>query len=875
MKSFFSQIIPSRNDRVIKSLSKQCQGINELESSLSSLPDSELASLFSGLKKRRIDNNESLDSLLPECFALVRESSKRAAGMRHFDVQLIGGMILHQGQIAEMKTGEGKTLVATLAASLNALDGKGVHIVTVNDYLARRDSEWMGKVYNLLGLSVGVVHVDMSDELRKQAYNSDITYCTNNELGFDYLRDHLKFRLEDMVLREPHYSIVDEVDSILIDEARTPLIISGPSNENKKLYSQVSKLVRNLDLSAFEKDEKFRTITLSESGIVEVEKIFTQAKLISDDSSLFDPQNMILVHHVTQALRAFHLFRKDHDYIVENNSVIIIDEFTGRKMEGRRYSDGLHQALEAKESVTVQQENQTLASITYQNLFRQYKKLAGMTGTAITEMQEFQEIYSLDVIDVPTNMPMIRKDENDSVYRTCKERDNAVIEEIKKSYEKGQPVLIGTVSIERSEAFSKQLKKAKIPHNVLNARNHEAEANIIAQAGRPKAITIATNMAGRGTDIQLGGNIETMMSLEQNNNNLDKLAQQVTAEKEKVIQAGGLLVIGTERHESRRIDNQLRGRSGRQGDPGQTRFFISLEDDLMRIFGSEKIDSLLKQVGLAEGEAIVHSWIDKAIEKAQQKVEARNFDIRKQLLKFDDVVNDQRKAIFEERTNLMQEKGLFLSMKESTNILIEDIVEQFVPKNSLQAQWDIDSLQSYVHRILCIQPPLSEWSEEEGVDGEVITQRLKDIHQNHLAEQRKDVDSDLVKQIELSVLLQILDMLWKEHLQQLDNLRQGIGLRAYAQRDPLNEFRQEAFELFEDTLNNITETSITMISHMNFERQLNTPSTNVESGRHLSFGRSYSGDNSNATVSKWSSTPRNSPCPCGSGKKYKHCHGKL
>jgi preprotein translocase subunit SecA len=842
-------------------MSKRVEAINALEKNIASLDDNGIKDAFNALKIRRIQKKESLDNLLPEVFALVREASKRTLNMRHFDVQLIGGMALHHGNVTEMKTGEGKTLVATLAASLNALDGKGVHIVTVNDYLAQRDGQWMGAIYQFLGLSVGIVTSDIDDTARQNAYKADITHCTNNELGFDYLRDHLKFRIEDMVLRPLHYAIVDEVDSILIDEARTPLIISGPTNESHQLHLSMAKLVKQLNENCFEKDEKSRSITLTEEGMIEVEKLLLKHKLMKPQSGLFDPQNMTFVHHITQSLRAFHLFRKDHDYIVENDHVVIIDEFTGRKMEGRRYSDGLHQALEAKENVSIQQENQTLASITYQNLFRQYEKLAGMTGTALTEIQEFEEIYSLDVMSIPTHKPMVRTDQNDSIYRTSKERDLAVLKEIKEAHALSQPILVGTASIERSEDLSKVLRKEKIQHKVLNARQHESEAHIIAQAGRPGSVTIATNMAGRGTDIQLGGNVEIMTLACKDDEERQKLQEDWTSraaqEKQTVINAGGLLVIGTERHESRRIDNQLRGRAGRQGDPGRSRFFISLEDDLMRIFGSEKINGLLKQIGLEEGEAIVHSWIDKAIEKAQQKVEARNFDIRRQLLKFDDVVNDQRNAIFEERQDLMKGQGLASTFVDTRNTLLLETVEVYMPENSMPGKWDLKGLHAALMRIFNLDIPTHEWAKEEGVDPEVFVSRISKLHDAMLSEKRDGIDKKNIEHVELSIMLQVLDLLWKEHLQHLDHLRQGIGLRAYGQRDPLNEFRQEAFSLFEHMLASVTETSITMLSHLSFE--------------HVSQQQE-----SNAPTPSWDpSTPRNAPCPCGSGRKFKHCHGKL
>ena len=842
----------------------------------------------------------------------MREAAKRGLGQRPFDVQLLGGIVLHRGMISEMKTGEGKTLVATMPVYLNALAGKGVHVVTVNDYLAQRDAEWMGAIYKLLGLTVGVIKHGLEDDERKAAYACDVTYGTNNELGFDYLRDNMKFRLEDMVQRPFNYAIVDEVDSILIDEARTPLIISGPTEDVSDLYSSIDKLIPKLKPEDFEKDEKQRAVTLTDVGTETIERLLGEAGLMKE-GSLYDIANVSLVHHVNQALRAHKLFSKDTDYIVKDDKVIIIDEFTGRMQEGRRYSEGLHQALEAKEGVRVEFENQTLASITFQNYFRLYPKLAGMTGTAMTEAGEFSEIYGLEVIEIPTNLPCVRDDMDDEVYRTAAEKEAAIIKLIAECRARKQPVLVGTVSIEKSERLAAQLKKQKIPHNVLNARYHEQEAYIIAQAGVPGGVTIATNMAGRGTDIQLGGNIDMRLAREINepreSDAYRKAAQRIRAEVEAnrkiVIDAGGCFVIGTERHESRRVDNQLRGRSGRQGDPGASRFFLSLEDDLMRIFGSQRIDGMLKKLGLEEGEAIMHPWVNKALEKAQQKVEARNFEIRKNLLKFDDVMNDQRKVIYEQRKELMSTDDVSEDILDMRHQVIGDLIARCIPANAYPEHWDTAALHEETLRIFGLDLPIAEWAREEGIADAEIRERLTQTVDRKAAEKVANYGPELMRSVEKSLLLQLLDQLWKEHLLTLDHLRQGIGLRAYAQRDPLNEYKREAFNLFETMLTNLRERVTQVLSHVELEmaaavdeaifRRAEQPM--IETRRDPAFDAddpyaAEEGDGGVATLAPvttrqaaatvnpndpatWGRVSRNAPCPCGSGRKYKHCHGKL
>ena len=892
------RIFGTANDRILKPLAKHVDAINALEPSLVGLSDDELRGRTE-LFKQRIAEGAELDDLMVEAFATVREAAKRTLGQRHFDVQLLGGMVLHQGRISEMKTGEGKTLVATLAVYLNALSGKGVHVVTVNDYLAKRDSQWMGQVYRFLGLTVGVIVHGIDDLERQQAYACDVTYGTNNELGFDYLRDNMKFRLEEMCHRPFNYAIVDEVDSILVDEARTPLIISGPTEDNSDLYRLVDKVMPDLVEEDFEKDEKQRAVTLTDRGTEHVEEMLQAAGLMT--GALYDVGNVSLVHHVNQALRAHKLFTRDVDYIVKNDKVIIIDEFTGRMMEGRRYSEGLHQALEAKEGVTIQNENQTLASITFQNLFRLYPKLAGMTGTAMTEAGEFHEIYGLEVVEIPTNMPVSRKDADDEVYRTAGEKNDAIVTLIEECRSRLQPALVGTTSIEKSEHLSELLKKKKIPHQVLNARYHEQEASIIAQAGVPGAVTIATNMAGRGTDIQLGGNLEMRIGLElaevvdetERARRIEALKAEIEVNKGKVRDAGGLYVIGTERHESRRIDNQLRGRSGRQGDPGASKFFLSLDDDLMRIFGSQRMDGMLQKLGLQPGEAIVHPWINKALEKAQQKVEARNFDIRKNLLKFDDVMNDQRKVVYEQRKDLMAADEVAEEVAAFRHEVIAEMVARCIPERAYADQWDVAGLHEEVLRVFNLDLPVAEWAKEEGIADQEIRHRITDSADRKMAEKVANNGVDTMRMVEKSLLLQLLDQAWKDHLLQLDHLRQGISLRAYAQRDPLNEYKREAFNLFEQMLLDLREKVTSVLAHVELRFGDETPETALEprgpsqmresredpafvQGEAPTVGltaRSTAVNLGDPTT--WGATPRNAPCPCGSGKKYKHCHGAV
>ena len=860
------------NERVLKKFHPVIEQINSLEQKIEALDKNEIVKL-SNVLRERATAGEDLDELLPEAFALVREAAKRTLGQRHFDVQLMGGITLHKGQIAEMRTGEGKTLVATLAAYLNALSGKGVHVVTVNDYLAARDSRWMGEIYSYLGLSVGCIVSQMSDDERRAAYICDITYGTNNEYGFDYLRDNLKFSLAEMVQREHHFAIVDEVDSILIDEARTPLIISGPSETSIELYEQVNKLIPDFNSDDYEIDEKSRSANLTEIGVEHSEALLTQAGLLQS-GTLYDSANVNLLHHISQALRAHKMFMRDKHYMVKNEDLLIIDEFTGRAMQGRRFSDGLHQALEAKENLSIKPENQTLASVTYQNYFRLYDKLSGMTGTALTEAGEFSEIYALDVISIPTNMPVLRKDDDDAIYRTGKERDAAIIDLILDCREKEQPILVGTVSIEKSESLSQALKRKKIPHNVLNARFHQEEAQIIANAGIPGAVTIATNMAGRGTDIQLGGNLEMKLREKQlapDSSEAIKIATEIEDKKKKALSAGGLFVLGTERHESRRIDNQLRGRTGRQGDPGSSKFFLSLEDDLMRIFGSEKLDGMLQKLGLEEGESIAHNWINKAVEKAQSKVESHNFEIRKQLLKYDDVMNDQRQVVFSQRKDIMQTEDVhdtILSMREET---IEWIVSEAIPSGSFPDMWDGELLASLSRSHLGIKVPGAEWIKEDGVSDIEIVDRLKLASNQHMAGKAAVFGRDMMRNIEKSVVLQILDQNWKEHLLNLDHLRQGINLRAYAQKDPLNEYKREAFQMFEGMLDKMRQTVTMALANIEIQ-----PAHDAERQRNESIKKDQKLSNSpvNSQIRN-EKVPRNAPCPCGSGKKFKHCHGKI
>ena len=870
--SLAKSLFGSENDRAVKKFAPQIAAINALEDETAALTDEALQESFAELRAR-VDKGEALDDLLPLAFARVREAAKRALGQRHYDVQLMGGITLHSGQISEMKTGEGKTLVATLAVFLNALTGKGVHVVTVNDYLASRDAGWMGRVYEKLGMRVGCITGDMADDARRQAYRADVTYGTNNEFGFDYLRDNLKFRIEDMVQRGHHFAIVDEVDSILIDEARTPLIISGQAETKSDQYHVADKIIPGLIADDYDLDEKGRTVSLSEVGIEHAEDLLRDEGVMGD-GTLYDIENVGLLHHVNQALRAHKLFQRDTHYMVKNGQVVIIDEFTGRAMEGRRFSDGLHQAIEAREGLEIQPENQTVASVTFQNYFRMYDKLSGMTGTALTEAGEFSEIYKLDVTSIPTNVGVQRLDHDDEVYRTSEERDQAVIDLIADCRERGQPILVGTVTIDKSEALSAQLKKLKVPHQVLNARFHAEEAGIIAEAGVPGAVTIATNMAGRGTDIQLGGNLD--MRLEaldtEDSAGREAAAKEVAERKAAALAAGGLYVIGTERHESRRIDNQLRGRTGRQGDPGASKFFLSLQDDLMRIFGSEKLDGMLQKLGLEEGEAIIHPWINKAVEKAQSKVEARNFEIRKQLLKFDDVMNDQRSVIFDQRKEIMTANDVQDTVAEMRHEAAAQIVERSIPQGSFSDQWNADMLKEDSARILSVEVPAEAWFAEDGVVETEIEERLVALADRHMAEKAVRIGPDTMRMAEKSLLLQVLDQQWKEHLLSLDQLRQGISLRAYAQKDPLNEYKREAFAMFQALLEGLRETVTLVLAHVEVRQQ-----EPAAEGAEAPAGASANSATGSAAASPAPrrKVSRNEPCPCGSGKKYKHCHGRI
>ena len=951
------KLFGSANDRRIRSYQPRVDEINALEDEIAKLSDDELRARTDEFKKQIADGTD-LDDLLVPAFATVREAAKRTLGQRHFDVQLIGGMILHEGRISEMKTGEGKTLVATLPVYLNALAGRGVHVVTVNDYLARRDADWMGQIYNFLGLTVGVIVHGLDDEQRKQAYDCDITYGTNNELGFDYLRDNMKYRLEDMVQRGHIYAIVDEVDSILVDEARTPLIISGPLDDRSDFYNTIDTFIPKLDKTDYEVDEKQRTVTLTEAGMEGLEQRLREAELLKGES-LYDVENVSTVHHVNQALRAHKLFQRDKDYIVRNGEVVIIDEFTGRMMPGRRYSDGLHQALEAKEHQPIQPENQTLASITFQNYFRMYEKLAGMTGTAATEADEFMDIYGLEVLEVPTNMPLARIDDDDEVYRTAEEKYRAVLGEIQRANQRQQPVLVGTASIEKSELLAgilikngyKQIDfekpealerlyaaaragKPSKQFAVLNARFHEQEAYIIAEAGVPGAITIATNMAGRGTDIKLGGNVEMRVVQEtagvadpaEKEKKIAEIRAEVDRFREIVLKAeetielepakgdrpaktmvkpGGLYIVGTERHESRRIDNQLRGRSGRQGDPGRSKFYLSLEDDLMRIFGSNKLDGMLQKLGLKEDEAIIHPWINKALEKAQQKVEARNFDIRKNLLKFDNVMNDQRKVIFEQRVDLMRDDAVAETVADMRRAVVDDLVAKHVPENAYPEQWDVAGLKEELTRVLGLDLPVDAWAKEEGIADEELISRVERRADEHMAAKVAQWGPDVLRYVEKSILLQTLDHLWREHLLMLDHLRNVIGLRGYGQRDPLNEYKSEAFTLFEAMIQNLREAVTAQLMRVEIVQQPppeDAPPTLPQMAAHKvdpttgedemalamagaetlaragitggALATAAAAERDPARPSSWGKVGRNENCPCGSGKKYKHCHGR-
>jgi preprotein translocase subunit SecA len=894
-------VFGSSNDRRVKATRPRVAEINALEAEVSRLTDAELRARTDEFRKQ-LAEGRTVDDLLVPAFATVREASKRVLGMRPFDVQLIGGIVLNGGNIAEMRTGEGKTLVATLPVYLNALTGKGVHVVTVNDYLAKRDSEWMGRVYKFLGLTVGVIVHGLDDNERRAAYACDVTYGTNNELGFDYLRDNMKYERAQMVQRGHNYAIVDEVDSILVDEARTPLIISGPLEDRSEMYNTVDAIMLKLNPSDYEIDEKQRTSTFTEEGTEKLEGILRAAGLLKG-AALYDVENVAMVHHVNNALKAHRLFQKDKDYIVRNGEIVIIDEFTGRMMPGRRYSEGLHQALEAKEHVAIQPENQTLASITFQNYFRMYKKLAGMTGTAATEAEEFGNIYGLGVVEVPTNLPVVRKDEDDEVYRTVEEKYRAIVREIREANDKGQPILVGTTSIEKSEQLAERLRKEGFrDFQVLNARHHEQEAEIVAQAGKPGAITIATNMAGRGTDIQLGGNADMRVAHElagiedeaERAAKEKQIREDVARLKEKALAAGGLYVLATERHESRRIDNQLRGRSGRQGDPGRSKFYLSLQDDLMRIFGSERMDGMLQKLGLKEDEAITHPWINKALEKAQKKVEARNFDIRKNLLKYDDVMNDQRKVVFEQRVELMEGEHLGETIAEMRQDVIDDMVAKHIPESAYAEQWDVAGLKEGVRQHLNLDLPVDEWAKEEGIAEDDIRERLTEAANKAAADRADRFGPDVMAYVERSIVLQTLDHLWREHLVNLDHLRSVVGFRGYAQRDPLNEYKGEAFELFQAMLGNLRQAVTAQLMRVELVRQAAEappPEAPRAFGHHIdgTTGEDDFGEGELAVLEdlrvvsaeqrdpknpkSWGKVGRNEACPCGSGKKYKHCHG--
>jgi preprotein translocase subunit SecA len=902
LRGIAARIFGSSNERQIAKYRGRVEAINALEPELSALSDEQIRAR-TAMFREQLAAGKDLDELLVPAFATVREAAKRTLGQRHFDVQLIGGMVLHEGRIAEMKTGEGKTLVATLPVYLNALTGRGVHVVTVNDYLAKRDAGWMSQIYGFLGLTTGTIVHGLSDEERRTAYASDVTYATNNELGFDYLRDNMKYHLEEMVQRGHNYAIVDEVDSILIDEARTPLIISGPVDDKSDLYNAVNHYIPALTPEDYDLDEKQRSVTLTEQGNEHLEQVLGGAGLLRG-TNLYDAENVTIVHHLQQALRAHKLFQRDKDYIVKDGQVIIIDEFTGRMMPGRRYSEGLHQALEAKENVAIQPENVTLASITFQNYFRLYAKLAGMTGTALTEAEEFMDIYSLDVLDIPTNVPVARKDEDDQVFRTAKEKYEAIIDTIEEARANGQPVLVGTTSIEKSELLSEMMKARNVPHSVLNARYHEQEAAIVAQAGVPGAVTIATNMAGRGTDIKLGGNLEMRVAIElaelppgpERDQRIAAIKQEIEANKQKVLEAGGLFVIGTERHESRRIDNQLRGRSGRQGDPGRSLFYLSLEDDLMRIFGSERLNSMLTISGLKEGEAIVHPWINKALEKAQQKVEARNFDIRKNLLKFDNVMNDQRKVIFDQRIGIMKGEEVGETIDDMRHHTIEDLVHKHIPPNTYAEQWDASGLHDRLLEVLGIDFPVADWAKEEGIAEEEILERVTKAADQHYSEKRDRYGPEVMSQVEKTFLLRTLDQLWRDHIITVEQLRQVIHLRGYGQRDPLNEYKTEGYNLFEGMIDQLRENVTAQVMRVEIQMRdpaelMNLPDEDElpsmvahhidpitgedelsQAALTLAQGAT-AGSRDPKDPKTWGKVSRNDPCPCGSGKRYKHCHG--
>lgn len=885
LKNLARLVLGSANDRYIKQFNRSVAKINAKESWAIGLTDAELKNQTIVFKER-ISNGEHLDKLLPEAFAVMREAAKRVLGQRHYDVQLMGGIALHNGMLAEMKTGEGKTLVATLPVYLNALTGKGVHVVTVNDYLAQRDATWMGQVYEFLGLTYSCIFHGLTDEERKQAYNADITYGTNHEFGFDYLRDNMKFNLNDLVMRPFNYAIVDEVDSILIDEARTPLIISGPAEDSSELYQKIDAIIPKLVPEDYEKDEKQRTVILTESGVECVEQELQKSGVLKG-TKLYDSPNVNIVHHVNASLRAHKLFSKDVDYIVKNDEVIIVDEFTGRTMEGRRYSDGLHQALEAKEHVTIQRENQTLASITYQNFFRLYPKLSGMGGTIVTEEAEFEEIYKLKAVEIPTNMPVIRKDFDDEVYLKAEDKYKAVIRLIRECQERKQPILIGTTSIEKSEFFSSMLNQEKIKHEILNARHHNKEALIVANAGRIGAITIATNMAGRGTDIKLGGNWEARVQTElahipdgpSKQERIAQIKKEVELEQEQVKASGGLFVIGTERHESRRIDNQLRGRSGRQGDPGASKFFISLEDDLMRVFGSGRMDVMMRRAGMKEGEAISHKWISKAIERAQKKVEAHNFEIRKHLLKYDDVMNDQRKVVYGQRLDIIKKDDISNLIEDMRHDALDNMITAYIPDDSIPEHWNFEQIKADFENVFNIIIPIQDWEKKESMTSSEARVAIETLVQEQVENQKKKIPEVLLKSSERSFLLRILDQHWKDHLLYLDYLRQGIGLRAYAQSNPLNEYKRESFNMFKDMMQGIRYETLKQLSHFDLSvddlnNLLKYFKSMTESEDFLESDTPLIDDSLTSSQNSQEKLSRNSLCPCGSGKRYKHCHGK-
>ncbi|MAX53086.1 MAG: preprotein translocase subunit SecA [Methylophaga sp.] len=903
VSKFFSKIFGSRNERVLKKMRKTIDEIAKFETEIEQLDDPALQAKTEAFKQRLADG-QTIDDILTEAFAVVREASKRVLGMRHFDVQLIGGMVLNDGKVAEMKTGEGKTLVATLAVYLNALEGKGVHVITVNDYLAKRDATQMGKLYEFLGLTTGVIVGGLGNDERREAYNCDITYGTNNEFGFDYLRDNMAFRLEERVQRELNFAVIDEVDSILIDEARTPLIISGPAEDSSELYQKINTLIPSLSKQEGEGDdvtvegdytldEKNKQVHFTESGHEKIESMLTDIGLLSADASLYDAANIGLMHHVTAALRAHVLFQRDVDYIVQDNQIVIVDEFTGRSMPGRRWSEGLHQAVEAKENVKIQNENQTLASITFQNYFRLYSKLSGMTGTADTEAYELQSIYGLEVVVIPTHKEMQRKDEADRIYLTAKEKYDAILEDVKDCVKRGQPVLVGTASIESSEYLHSLLKKAKIPHEVLNAKFHEKEAHIIANAGMPSAVTIATNMAGRGTDIVLGGSLDAELDgLPEDTSDEQKqtIRQAWMNRHEAVLAAGGLHIIGTERHESRRIDNQLRGRSGRQGDPGSTRFYLSLEDNLMRIFASDRMAGLMQKLGMEEGEAIEHPWVSRAIENAQRKVEGHNFDIRKQLLEFDDVANDQRKVVYEQRNELMAADDVSETISSMRSTVINDVISMYIPPNSIDEQWDISGLEEALREEFALEAPVAEWLEnDDSLHEESLRERIVGEAEKAYKQKEEAVGSELMRHFEKAIMLQTLDSQWKDHLAQMDYLRTGINLRGYAQKDPKQEYKRESFSLFKAMLDNIKHEVIKLISRVQIRAEEDVEA--VEEQRRQTAEMEYQHEQAQQLASEenqeedlaahqpytrdGSKIGRNDPCPCGSGKKFKQCHGAI